>query len=208
MTEKEQHVTRRHAIPDIFKNVHQAFHLKLNLRIWAYNVKFTYSWRRNKLPSGNKHTAKDKVRHQSQTVFCLIEFRKKSHVVHVHCKHSSFAIFIEVVLSQFPPKCKTSNVFLTITSFFCDFIKYLGDVDIRLSLDWVKYFHISWSGKWRFFAYTAGCLLYTTLAFSDSEETVLDLRISTWMCFCAKSRQKVTRKCTYTVWNPNQSTQQ
>ena len=47
----------------------------------------------------------------------------------------------------------------TITWFFSDFIKYLGDVDLGrgLSLDWVKYLCISWSGKWRFFAYTVAC---------------------------------------------------
>ena len=71
--------------------------------------------------------------------------------------HSRWVPLIEVVISQFPPKCKTSNVFLTITWFFSDFIKYLGDVNIRLSLDWVKYLYISWSGKWRFFAYTVAC---------------------------------------------------
>ena len=48
-------------------------------------------------------------------------------------------------------------MFLTITWIFSDFIMHLGDVDIRLSLDWVKYLYISWSGKWRFFAYTVDC---------------------------------------------------
>ena len=91
--------------------------------------------------------------------------------------HSRWVPLIEVVISQFPPKCKTSNVFLTITWFFSDFIKYLGDVDIRLSLDWVKYLCISWSGKWRFFAYTVASVIQSTLALSDSEETVLDLRV-------------------------------
>ena len=71
--------------------------------------------------------------------------------------YSRWVPLIEVVISQFPPKRKTSNVFLTITWFFSDFIKYLGDVNIRLSLDWVKYLYISWSGKWRFFAYTVAC---------------------------------------------------
>ena len=71
--------------------------------------------------------------------------------------HSRCVPLIEVVISQFPPKWKTSNVFLTITWFFSDFIKYLGDVDIRLSLDWVKYLCISWPGKCRFFAYTVAC---------------------------------------------------
>ena len=113
---------------------------------------------------------------------------------------------------SFPPKCKTSNVFLTITWIFSDFIMHLGDVDIRLSLDWVKYLYISWSGKWRFFAYTVDC--YTVhISFywfrRNRAGPSCNIFINPLECVFVRNRggkwRGSARIRRYTVWNPYQS---